>query len=62
MLRSLLDAAYGKLGNQQVSAIFAMRFTHIPELRWTWSYPVAVVLMAAVCVALYRNLRHNRWL
>jgi magnesium transporter len=81
MLRSLLEVAYGKVGNQQnvdmrkisawagivsvptvVSAIFAMRFTHIPELQWTWSYLAAVALMATVCVALYRNLRHNRWL
>ena len=45
-----------------VTGIYGMRFAHMPELHWAYSYPVALILMASVCAALYLRFRGNRWL
>jgi magnesium transporter len=45
-----------------IAGIYGMNFDHMPELRWTWGYPVALLLMAVVCIGLYRGFRRNGWL
>ena len=45
-----------------IAGIYGMNFEHMPELDWPWSYPAALVLMAAICVGLYRGFRRNGWL
>lgn len=39
-----------------------MNFAHIPELHWTFGYPVAIGLMALVCVSLYFIFKRRDWL
>jgi magnesium transporter len=39
-----------------------MNFDHMPELHWSFGYPFALLLMAAVCVLLYRGFKRNHWL
>ncbi|RFS83976.1 magnesium and cobalt transport protein CorA [Actinomadura spongiicola] len=45
-----------------VAGIYGMNFEHMPELKWTWSYPVMLVVVAVVCVLLFRRLRRSGWL
>ncbi|WP_171171274.1 magnesium and cobalt transport protein CorA [Streptomyces sp. I05A-00742] len=45
-----------------IAGVFGMNFTHMPELRQTWGYPAAVVLMAGVVLLLYRLFKHRGWL
>ena len=45
-----------------VAGIYGMNFTHMPELRWTLGYPLALGLMAVICGALYRGFRRTGWL
>ncbi|WP_372455606.1 magnesium and cobalt transport protein CorA [Sphaerisporangium fuscum] len=45
-----------------VGTIYGMNFTHMPELAWTYGYPFAVALMAAVCVTLYLVFKRRDWL
>ncbi|WP_173093437.1 magnesium/cobalt transporter CorA [Actinomadura verrucosospora] len=45
-----------------IAGIYGMNFTHMPELGWSWGYPVVLVVMAAVCVLLYLRLRKSGWL
>lgn len=45
-----------------LAAIYGMNFDHMPELEWTWGYPAVLMLMAFVCVSLYRTFRRNDWL
>jgi magnesium transporter len=45
-----------------IAGIYGMNFTHMPELKWSWGYPVVLVVMAAVCVLLYLRLRKSGWL
>ncbi|GGO87110.1 magnesium and cobalt transport protein CorA [Wenjunlia tyrosinilytica] len=45
-----------------VCAIYGMNFDHMPELRWTYSYPVVIVLMVVACVVIHRGFRRNGWL
>ncbi len=45
-----------------IAGIYGMNFTYMPELDWPWGYPAALLLMTAVCVALYRGFRRNGWL
>jgi magnesium transporter len=45
-----------------IAGIYGMNFDHMPELRWTWSYPAVIVLMAALEVSLYRLFKRRGWL
>ena len=39
-----------------------MNFEHMPELSWSFGYPFALLLMAALCFLLYRGFKRNGWL
>jgi magnesium transporter len=45
-----------------IASVYGMNFEHIPELRWELGYPLAVAVMLAAAVGLYRFFRHARWL
>jgi magnesium transporter len=45
-----------------VCAIYGMNFTHMPELNWTYGYPLVMGVIAVVCLLLYRGFRRNGWL
>ncbi|MER6443936.1 magnesium and cobalt transport protein CorA [Streptomyces venezuelae] len=45
-----------------VAGVYGMNFEHMPELRWTYGYPLAVALMALASGSLYRAFRRNGWL
>lgn len=45
-----------------VAGIYGMNFEHMPELRWTFGYPMVLGFVAIACVALFRTFRRNRWL
>ncbi|MBA2694562.1 MAG: magnesium/cobalt transporter CorA [Actinobacteria bacterium] len=45
-----------------LAGIFGMNFENMPGLTWTWGYPAVLVLMAVICVSLYRAFRRSGWL
>jgi magnesium transporter len=45
-----------------VASIYGMNFQHMPELRWTYGYPIALGLMIALAAILHRILRRAGWL
>jgi magnesium transporter len=45
-----------------VAGIYGMNFDHMPELRWTFGYPLALSVMAVACLTLYRLFRRSGWL
>ena len=45
-----------------IAGIYGMNFEHMPELRWTFGYPLIVGVMVAACTALYRNFKRVGWL
>lgn len=45
-----------------IASIYGMNFAHMPELRWSYGYPMAVALMLAAAIALYLAFRSRRWL
>jgi magnesium transporter len=45
-----------------ISGIYGMNFEHMPELTWTFGYPLALAVMAIVCLLLYRNFKRAGWL
>ena len=45
-----------------VSGIYGMNFEHMPELTWTFGYPLALLAMALACVLLYRQFKRAGWL
>ncbi|GAA0455176.1 magnesium/cobalt transporter CorA [Streptomyces stramineus] len=45
-----------------VAGVYGMNFEHMPELGWTYGYPLAVGLMALASGVLYRAFRRNGWL
>jgi magnesium transporter len=45
-----------------IAGIYGMNFDYMPELTWTFGYPLALAVMAAACIVLYRAFRRNGWL
>ncbi|NWF26922.1 magnesium and cobalt transport protein CorA [Streptomyces sp. PKU-EA00015] len=45
-----------------VCGVYGMNFTHMPELRWTYGYPLVLAVMATACVLIHRSFRRNGWL
>ncbi|MFD9219661.1 magnesium/cobalt transporter CorA [Streptomyces sp. NPDC060064] len=45
-----------------VCGVYGMNFDHMPELRWTYGYPLVLGVMALLCVVLHRSFRRNGWL
>jgi magnesium transporter len=45
-----------------LAGIEGMNFDHMPELHWTFGYPVVLILMAVICGLLYRAFRRAGWL
>lgn len=45
-----------------VAGIYGMNFEHMPELKWRVGYPMAIVVIVLICLALHRNFRRNNWL
>ena len=44
------------------AGIWGMNFKHMPELDWTYGYPVAIGLIATACGLLYWRFRRAGWL
>lgn len=45
-----------------IASIYGMNFEHMPELRWLWGYPMALILMLVVAVGPILYLKQKRWL
>ena len=45
-----------------IASIYGMNFRHMPELTWSFGYPMAIALMIAVAVGPILILRHKGWL
>ncbi|MEU8347760.1 magnesium/cobalt transporter CorA [Spirillospora sp. NPDC048832] len=45
-----------------IAGIYGMNFDHMPELHWTFGYPLVIAIMAVACVLLFRRLRKSGWL
>ncbi|MFJ8768763.1 CorA family divalent cation transporter [Streptomyces clavifer] len=45
-----------------VAGVYGMNFEDMPELGWSYGYPLALGLMALASGLLYRAFRRNGWL
>jgi len=45
-----------------VAGIYGMNFKNMPELEWTFGYPISIAIMFAVDVYLYYHFRRLKWL
>jgi magnesium transporter len=45
-----------------VAAIYGMNFDNMPELGWTYGYPLVLGVIAVVCAVLYWRFRRSGWL
>jgi magnesium transporter len=45
-----------------IAGIYGMNFKHMPETGWLYGYPMVVLLMAVICLGLYRAFRRSGWL
>lgn len=45
-----------------ITSWYGMNFEHMPELHGRFAYPLLIVVVAAVCVGLYRLFKRVRWL
>ncbi|GAA2811471.1 magnesium and cobalt transport protein CorA [Saccharopolyspora taberi] len=45
-----------------IAGIYGMNFDVMPETQWQFGYPVALLVMMACCVGLFKIFRKNKWL
>ncbi|SKB28757.1 magnesium and cobalt transport protein CorA [Sphingopyxis flava] len=45
-----------------IAGIYGMNFTHMPELDWSYGYPLALALMGGICGLLYWRFKSIGWL
>ncbi len=45
-----------------IAGIYGMNFAHMPELAWTFGYPLVLGVIAGLCVVLHRAFRRSGWL
>jgi magnesium transporter len=45
-----------------IAGIYGMNFEHMPELGWQLGYPGALLLMATICLGLFRAFKRSGWL
>ena len=45
-----------------IAGIYGMNFRHMPELRWSFGYPLALGVMAGSGLLLYWSFRKRDWL
>ncbi len=45
-----------------IAGIYGMNFRNMPELDWTYGYPLVMLLMFSICALLFRQFRKTGWL
>jgi magnesium transporter len=45
-----------------ITGIYGMNFDHMPELGWTFGYPLVLAVMAVACLLLHRTFKRAGWL
>lgn len=45
-----------------IAGVYGMNFDFMPELRWRYGYLLVLILMAGVCLMMYRAFRRSGWL
>jgi magnesium transporter len=45
-----------------IAGIYGMNFEHMPELTWTFGYPLVLAVMATVCSLLFWRFKRAGWL
>ncbi|MFJ3876548.1 magnesium/cobalt transporter CorA [Streptomyces sp. NPDC090077] len=45
-----------------VCGVYGMNFDHMPELHWTYGYPLVLAVMAVACFVIHRGFRRNGWI
>ncbi|HEY7485897.1 MAG TPA: magnesium/cobalt transporter CorA [Streptosporangiaceae bacterium] len=45
-----------------VAGIYGMNFEHMPELHWTFGYPLVIGVVLTACGILYRKFKKSGWL
>jgi magnesium transporter len=45
-----------------IASIYGMSFKNMPELEWSWGYPLAIAVMVCAAVGPYLFFRWKKWL
>ncbi|MEU9717657.1 magnesium/cobalt transporter CorA [Streptomyces sp. NPDC047976] len=45
-----------------VCGVYGMNFDHMPELHWTYGYPLVLAVMAVACFVIHRGFKRNGWI
>lgn len=45
-----------------IGAVYGMNFDNMPELHWSFGYPMALAMMVALAVLLYVIFKRNKWM
>lgn len=44
-----------------IAGIYGMNFEYMPELRWWWSYPVLLILLALTGISMFAYFKKKKW-
>jgi len=62
IIKTFSVAAVALMPPTLIASIYGMNFKHMPELDWTFGYPLAIVLMVTAAILPYWFFKWKRWL
>ena len=45
-----------------IAGIYGMNFEHMPELTWTYGYPLCLAVIGGLCIGIYWRFKRSGWL
>ena len=45
-----------------ITGIYGMNFNFMPELKWKWGYPLALLVMLGISIVIYLVMKKKKWL
>jgi magnesium transporter len=45
-----------------IAGVYGMNFEHMPELKWTFGYPLSILAMAGIDIFLFFRFRKAGWI
>lgn len=45
-----------------IAGVYGMNFEHMPELTWTFGYPLSIAVMLGLCAVIYSRFKKSGWI
>ena len=44
-----------------IAGLYGMNFLNMPELKWSWGYPLILIIMGVICTIMVLYFKRKHW-